>query len=111
MGAAVELSVEPLSEAQTASGWELDTLKVVANAGESKALKISYTAPSTPPAASAAALGAQEYAILVLHATATGGLPPPPQGGRKFCIEIKALVLPDKGLNTAPADAKRSGKK
>ena len=108
----MELSLEPLSEAEVASGWKVDAHRVSANAGDRKALQISYTAPSTPPAASAAAFGAQEYAVLVLHATGTGGLPALPQGGRKYRIEVKALVLPERGADAAaPTSGKRGGKK
>jgi hypothetical protein len=99
-----------LFERDSARGWKLESLKVVANAGERKPLQISLSVPRSPPAASAAAFGEAEYMCLNVEAVATGGMPALPTIGRKHVIRIKALVLPKQGKDVEPK-AKVKGKK
>jgi hypothetical protein len=109
-GSPVEFSLLPLSEHDSSQGWKLDSSKIVANAGERKPLQISLSVPRDAPAASAAAFGEAEYMCLTVEAIATGGTPSMPASGRKHCLRIRALILPQQGKVVEPITKVR-GKK
>jgi hypothetical protein len=108
-GAPVELTLDPLSDAATLRGWNVDALKVVANVGECKPLRISLTVPITPPAASAAAFGEPEYAVMILEGMGTGGVPALPAGGQRYQVVVRAWVKPEAAAVVAPATETKGG--
>ena len=101
VGSAIELNFEPPSGAAVLAGWSVDTLKVTAAPGDHKPMLLSLTVPTTPPAASAAAFGAAEFAVMVLEGESNGGL--------RVRITARAWVKPEMG--TPPPIPAGKGKK
>lgn len=100
---AVELTLQPPSDRAALAGWAVDSLKVSAAPGDRKPVTLSLSVPATPPAASAAAFGAAEFAVMVLEGVVTGGAPAAPPGGRPVRVIVRAWVKPEAGIVDAPA--------
>lgn len=94
-GAPVDFTLEPLTDEAVAAGWQLDSLKTAANAGECKPVTIMYTQPRVPRAASAAAFDCAEFVSVLLDGVGKGGLPAVPSTeGRRYRIKVQVWVNP-----------------